>query len=130
MIIDSDNLLKFYMELKTRDTTFTIFPLCITIANGSVVEESGAASRLSTGVNRSNNIEKTSCLSASKNKSSTYIIADDIPNYVDYANKYAEELMEEEVVEKEEAKELMIDIVKSPKIDEIKKGLMFKIRKF
>ena len=89
------------MELKTRDITFTRFPLCITIAKGSVVEERRATSRLSTSVNCNNNIEKTSSSSISENKSSMYIIAYDIPNYVDYANRYVEELMEEEVVEKE-----------------------------
>ena len=61
----------------------------------------------------SNNCEKTTRASNSENESSAYNAKKDMPSYIDYSNRIAEEIMEVKDVEKQKMKEeIKADIVK------------------
>ena len=88
--LDNDSAVKFYVELKKRDSTVTRFPLCITMKGYSVTENHVAASNNKDFVDNMHSWERTNLSSTSEDGSNNYLDEEDLLSYIEYANKFSE----------------------------------------
>ncbi|PON81940.1 hypothetical protein TorRG33x02_222630 [Trema orientale] len=123
MKITSDSSLIFYLELKRRETRLTSYPICLTIESGSMVTSKRRAMKLQETIAMDTSLERMNSLTASENESSNYIEIDMLPDFIEFANKVAEDILEDDGAEIEDImNDLNSKIISNPNIEEIEKG--------
>ena len=127
MKLDNYSAVKFYVELKKRDSTLTRFRICITMKGDSVSENHVVASNNKDFVDNTPSWERTNLGSTSKDGSNNYLDKEDLSSYVEYANKFAESILADRYEETEKMEiEIKSTIIMKLDIEEIEKDKLYK----
>ena len=110
--IENDNAVEFYVELKKRDATLTKFPLCIDMNTEHVPSS-----------------ERSYLGSTSEGGSNDYVDKQDLPSYIDYADKFAYSILAD-VDEEDDKVEAVTKttIIEDPNVEDIEKDQLYKNR--
>ena len=127
--LDNYSAVNFYMELKKRDSTLTIFPLCITKNGDSMSEHLVSSSNNQDLVEITPSWERENLGLISDHGSNNFADKGVLLSYIEYVNKFADSILED-VHEETEKDEIVIKstIIEKPDIKEIAKDQLYENR--
>ena len=124
--IDNDNAVEFYVELKKRDATLTRFPLCITMNKDLACEHRDSTSQHQEPIP---SCERSNLGSTSEGGSNDYIDKQELPSYIEYADKFADSILADVDDKDDKVEEVTKStIIEDPNIEDIAKDQLYKNR--